>query len=155
MFKFIVAMAESQSRIYDKLVDASDQINLHLAKLVLFSDSEYVPHWKKEIFAFLHRVDRLKGSKKWPKEKMIMRALSTHDDTAEQYMMLAMDDESELAVSGIITVSDIERAFFSYHAWLAKELSINGMITRSSAYEELNNICRLSETISQQPDSFE
>lgn len=145
MFKYIRSMAESQSRIHDKLADASDQINLHIAKLVLFGDSEYASHWKQEIFAFLHRVDRLKGSKKWPKEKMIMRALSTHDDTAEQYMMLALDDESSLAASPTVTVSDIERAFLRYHAWLARELSANGMIKRSDTYAELDNICKLEK----------
>ena len=141
MHIYIRAMSESQNKIYDKLTDKSDQILIHLAKLLIYPNCQYVNHWKKEIMSFLWRVDKLKGKNKYPSEKFIVKALSTHNDVLAHYISHAIDAESELQPNQISS-DTFERAAKEYQHWLAKMLSQQGVIDASLIYSELDEIVR-------------
>ena len=141
MYKLILGISEYQNKIYDKLTTASEHIDEHIIKLLYYSDSSYVEHWKAEIFAFLHKIDKLKGRNKWPKSKFIKEALSTHNDMLHEYGLLVKEEESELAPR-YISDDTILLAVNDYQNWLAEQLSIKGIVLHSEVCAKLDEIIK-------------
>ena len=142
MYIYIRSMSEAQSKVYDKLSAASDQILLHIAKLMLFPDSAYTDHWMHEIWAFLSRVEKLKGKNKWPKASFIRKSLSTHNDMIEVYIPLAADDEEDLEPVDL-TARELLQAVESYIDWISAELSTYGYVQQSAVKRKLSEVCNL------------
>lgn len=144
MYIYIRSMSEAQSKVYDILTASSDQIIRHIAKIMLYPDSPYVDHWMHEIWSFLFRVDKLKGKNKWPKASFIQKSLSTHNDTIEVYIPLAIDDEDEATPTVDISTSELLQAVQSYIEWISLELSAHGYVRQNEVKEKLFEICNLN-----------
>lgn len=134
---YIRAMSEERQEIRRGLVNTSDQIVLHLVKLMLFSDTEYVHHWMQEIYAFLHRIKKVKGKNKFPDYKFIKEALSTNNDVIPSIISEAKTVEPELTPN-TTSVSSIEAAVEFYIDWISTELSTGG-------YVELDDVVGILE----------
>ena len=132
-------MSEYKSRIYDTLVSASEQIDLHMIRLMLFPNSHYVDHWMHEIWSFLFKVDKLKGKNKYPTAKFIYDALSVHNDILGNYMKIVEDLEENLEPVDI-AVSDVISAVVSYQKWIASELSQNGIVLQKDVKAKLHEL---------------
>lgn len=136
---YIRAMSEERSAIKSELSKASDQLNMHLIKVMLYPDADCLNHWKGEIYAFLHKVDKLKGKNKWPKADFIKQCISTHNDMIEQYVILVEDEEYELTPRSI-NIRTLELAIDDYDNWIADELSNHGVVKRSDVYRKIDEL---------------
>ena len=139
MYIYIKSMSEHQSEIYRNLTSVSRQINLHIIKILLYPNCEYVDHWMHEIWSFLFDVDKQRNTKKWPKESFLKKSLSTHNDLIEQYVDIVIDEESFLEPREL-DYNEIKRCIEDYYSWVAEELSKNGRIRQSETKTKLKEI---------------
>ena len=139
MYRYIKAMSEERRTIHNRLVDRSDVINEHIIKLLLFPDSSDRDHWKQEIVNALPRIQKMKGTNKFPSASFIQEGLSTFNDSVSSYIRTIEDDYRTLSPVPV-GQRDIVRALQWYQSYLAKELSKNGSILRTEAYFILDDI---------------
>lgn len=142
MFIYIRSMSESQTEIYRELTSAGDQINLHILKILMFPDCDYVDHWMHEIRSFLFRVKKLKSKNRWPKETFIRKAISTTNDMIEQLMIVVEDEETDLT-SRKIHPEDALKCIENYQNWISHELSTKGVVKQSDVKTKLSEFCRI------------
>lgn len=138
---YIFAMSEYQKEIYRKLTSASEQIDEHIIRLLLFPNCRYQEHWKDEIYAFLSRIERLKGKNKWPKAKFIKEALEVHNDILQSYIYFVTDVESQFTPVNV-ELDVIESAINEYQDWISEELSKNGYVRLSEVHTKLDEILK-------------
>ena len=138
MYIYIRSMSEEQSRIYDKLTNASDKIVEHIVKLILYPDAQEYNHWKGEIFSFLWKVDKLKGKNKYPSEKFLYKALSTHTDNVEVYLDVIkhMYKDQPRNISTELATECVDL----YMSWLAVNFSSKGSVRPDDVYVKLDKI---------------
>ena len=136
---YIRSMSEAQSRIYDSITSKVTSINTHMAKLMLFKDTEYVNHWESEIYAFLHDVNKLKGTNKYPKQKFILKCLSVGNDSAEKYLEMARAEEEEIQPAQVSSAAYLH-ALKQYQEWISAELSSKGYVTPKEVRSVLENL---------------
>lgn len=139
MYLYISGMSKSQARVYDSISAASEQINIHIAKIMLFPDSEYVDHWMHEIWSFLPRISRLKGTNKLPKPSMIKRALTEENDALNSYLLIAEDLEDELEPCDV-TLQEYTNVVEAYQAWLCQILSTSEQVRQVDVKAKLNEL---------------
>lgn len=132
-------MSNTLANVRDNVKYASYEIDHHIIKLLLFPDTEYTNHWKQEIFAFLHDIDKLKSTNKWPKETDILDWLACHNDVLSNYR-ITVEDEYEDLVPCNISNSDILSAIEDYQAFLASNLASSGLVRRKDVYDLLSAI---------------
>ena len=72
MKRYVTAMSIPKRIIENKLEEAAAPLTDHLVKLYLFSDSEYVNHWRQEVYGFLNSVPKLKSNNKLPTFQFII-----------------------------------------------------------------------------------
>ena len=139
MYIYISGMSKPQAKVYDAISAASEQINIHIAKIMLFPDSAFVDHWMHEIWSFLPRVSRIKGSNKLPKSSMILRALSEENDALNSYLIIAEDLEDELDPIDV-TLTEYAKVVRAYQQWLAEMLSSNEQIRQADVKATLTEL---------------
>ena len=134
-------MSEYQKEIYRKLTSASEQIDKHIVRLLIFPNCRYEKHWKDEIFAFLSDINKLKGKNKWPKAKFIKDALAVHNDILQSYIYFVTDVESQFTPVNV-ELDVIESAVEDYQDWIAAELSTKGYVRLSEVHTKLDEILK-------------
>ena len=139
MYRYIVGMADTKSEIGRLVAAASEQIDLHIIKLLLMPESNDANHWKQEIYSFLRNVNRLKSSKKWPEFDFLLERISCHEDIVENLRFL-VEQDYPAALQSNVSNNDIIKAFQEYHHFLAAGLSSKGVIGRQDCYDVLDNI---------------
>ena len=127
MYLYIRSMSESKNKIYSDITSASKQIDQHIIRLMLYPNSSYRDHWMHEIWAFLHDVDTLKNTHKFPKKSFIFDALSVHNDILRNYVKLVISEEEDLEPS-YIDLDDLLSITRSYQDWLSEKLSSEGVV---------------------------
>lgn len=132
----VTAMSKSQSRMHDSIANASEQINLHIAKLMLFPESPYVDHWMHEIWSFMPRIGTLKSTGKLPKSEFIKKVMSEDNDILSAYLVNAADDEDQLDPVNV-SVTAYTAVLTAYQDWLSKELSANGLVRQQDVKDKL------------------
>ena len=142
MYIYIKSMSEAQTEIYRDIRDASDQVVLHILKILMFPDSKYVDHWMHEIWGFLFRVKKLKGKNRFPKPDFIKKAMSTSNDMIPELMSVVLDLESELEPTWVDSDVALE-CIEAYQNWLASELSAHGVVNQSAVKAKLKEICNV------------
>ena len=142
MYIYIRSMSEKQSEIYRKLTSASDQINLHIVKLLMFPNCSYVDHWMHEIWSFLFKVDKLKSNNKWPKQSFIKNALAVHNDIINTYIVIAPDEEENLDPKEV-SISYALQCIEEYQDWISEKLSSEGVVRQVEVKSKLREICNL------------
>ena len=139
MYWYIRGAAKYKDKLYDDISDLGDQISLHIVKLLLFSDSAYAGHWMHEIWAFLHRMQKLKNTKKLPKAKFIYDALSCSNDIIDSLVKEAIETEVELKPRDIAEV-DILATLENYQHWLSDKLSSDGYVSQEDVKSKLTEL---------------
>lgn len=141
MYIYIRAMSEPQAEVYRKISDQTGNIVEHIIKLVEYPDAQERNHWKQEIFSFLHRVSKLRNTKKLPSTKLIMKALTIYNDmvpelkngvhrTYKNYTPRNLDDDKILSI------------LLSYENWHANELSLHGLVIDEDVYDKLDELTK-------------
>jgi hypothetical protein len=107
--------------------------------LYLYADSEYVNHWKQEVWNFLHDVPKIKSTKKYPSYKLIRYAVGAYEDMIPEFVSLIEDNYSELEVQRS-DISELEKIVTMYFDWISAELTEKGLVNRLSVYNKLEEI---------------
>ncbi len=136
---YIRAMSEDRRNIQSELKSHSEQLDEHIIRLMLYPNSDYVSHWKQEIWNLLHKVDKLKGKHQFPKASFIYDAISTHNDMIKEFRELVEDIESELTPVDVSTERIIQ-VLETYQRWVAEMLSVRGIVRRSEVYAKLDEL---------------
>lgn len=142
MFRYIRAMASSRLLLQTKLNAKSEQVVEHLVKIAMFPKSSTIPHWKQEIFAFLHSVDRQKSNHKYPSEKFIYESISTMNDILDSYVDYVRDCEGE-QMPLYPTDDSLLNYISGYQRWIAKELSTKGRISKDACYSKIDELKKI------------
>ena len=142
MYIYIRSMSEAQTEIYRDIRDASDQITLHILKILMFPNSSYIDHWMHEIWSFLFRVKKLKGKNKFPKVAFIKDAMSTSNDMIPELMSVVLDLEPELEPIWVDSKEALA-CIKAYQDWAASELSAHGVIRQADVKAKLKEICNV------------
>lgn len=143
---FVTEFAENKKEIERSLKPLTEKIIEHLFKLYLLPNDESVKHWKKDIYSFIHSIDKLKGSNKRPTSKQIYEWTfgKKADIFDDNYYVEIMVDTIEYEYNVIINENvdtvknDMYKVCSNYFRWLSNELSIKGLISPQSVYKELN-----------------
>lgn len=128
----IFAMSHSKKEVKDKILSVSDVLAEHLVKVSLMPDSSNVSHWKDEIYSFLNRVPKLKGSNKYPSYNSLIRCISSDNDILDNIIWQVCSDYS--LDNDICNVASAFTVVAEYQDWLAKHLSNTGAVTRKMVH---------------------
>lgn len=139
MYRYIKAMSDKRADVRNELKYAGEQIALHLLKLLMYPDAQERNHWKQEIYAFLHKVPKLKKTNKWPEQEFIFEAVSVYDDVVDNLILEVQDEEEQLTPINIDVVK-AQQVLIEYHSWIAQELSQYGILRRQSVYDKLDEL---------------
>lgn len=139
MFRYIRAMPRGDKDIENRIADAAEQIDEHLIKLILYpNNTQDIEHWRSEIYAFLHKVDKRKTANKYPKSRFIYNALACHNDIMDNIIRCV---KSEYAYTPkYISNPEILEIIEKYQKWLAYELSSQGAVTKQEVTQCLQSL---------------
>ena len=142
MKRIIVAMSKYDAEVRADLTDKSQRkMYEHLVLLLLYPKTEYADGWRKEVYAFENSVERLKRTKRFPKEKFIYSCLSECEDVIPQIVAQCKD---KMAGTNIIPkhyeYEEIEELIDKYVRWLSYQLSVKGYVTITEVTIELKEL---------------
>lgn len=132
-------MSFDKQTIKLKLANCAEQLTDHLIKLYLFPNTDYVTHWRKEVWNFLNKVPRFSYNNKRPSSKFIYDIISGYVDDAENLMYTTMS-EYDAHVPQRFDPDELEAMLSDYFEWLSNELSENGSTTSSKVYDKLKEL---------------
>lgn len=145
---YITAMTESRKEIERSLKGSAEAVVEHIMKLVLMPHHSARNHWKQEIAALLHKVDRLAGSKKYPSAQDIykwtygkIRDRVTDTIYMEEMLYGLTTDyniETDMTPNEFCGLTD--SACTQYFKWLSDRLSSIGMIASQRIYDKLDEL---------------
>lgn len=136
---YISAMGTNKSVIENQLVNAAGPLTDHLIKLYLFPHSEYVNHWRQEVYGFLSRVPKLKGKNQYPESDFIFDCISVYLDQTEESMHY-IAEEYKSHVPERFNSTELESILESYLMWLSDILSESGRAHSSAIYSKLEEL---------------
>lgn len=145
---YITAQAMQKRDIETKFaVKISDTVE-HLFKLYLMPNHSSRNHWEGEIFGFIHKVEKLKRTNRYPSAQEIYKW--TYDKvqdivTDKKQMSIEIRDVCERYNMDItIPIEEIMNAFnelcVDYFHWLADRLSTDGSVTSRDVYAKLDSL---------------
>ena len=139
----ILCFANSKTSISSELKSNSGELFKTLVKLYLYPNHVSVNHWKQEIAAFLNKVPRTKGNKKFPNKHFILKnTWEIYEDAISNMIEPIIEDYGDTVV--MIDVDDLYEKCEAYFNWIAGELSSNGFVSNKRIYNKLDSIFNLT-----------
>lgn len=137
----ILGFATRRSDIAAAIEENTRELITHLIKLWIFSDVEDCDHWKQEVYNFLHRVPRLKGSKKFPSKKFILNnTIEINRSNISALLRIVITDYGDCYTQQQKLYPTMELRIDFYFEWLADELSRYGQVARNDVYAKLSEL---------------
>lgn len=133
----ILCMSADNKMIKNKLESRTPQIIEHIIKLCLYPNNESVNHWKREVWAAIHVVQKQKRTNKFPSSKFIFEATwGTDGDMLDQFIQIVMSEYSKVEYDLV----SIQSCCIKYFTWLSKKLAAYGFVTNQDASDILDDI---------------
>lgn len=145
---YITAQSMQKRDIETKLSISMTQTIEHLLKLYLMSDSPARNHWQGEVYGFIHTVEKLKRTNKYPTTQNIynwtyekVQDLVTDaswlqiriEDICDQYNI-----DTNIPLNP--TMHEFDALCVNYFQWLAEMLSKRGSVTNREVYTKLDSL---------------
>lgn len=145
---YITAQALQKHEIETRLATQMSEIIEHMLKLYLMPNHSARNHWESEIYAFVHNVEKLKQTKKYPtKEQIYSWTYKKVQDLVndEDWMAIAIEDICEqygikLTVSVNCVMHELDKICIDYFNWLSNNLSERGRATSREVYQKLDEL---------------
>lgn len=132
-------MADTKKEITESIHNKEWMISEHLIKCMLYPKSENINHWKVELYGFVHNVNKVKGTNKYPSYKQLYK-----------WVLNRFEDSLLDRIDGY--VSDITRKYgnveynkqmlydkiIEYFKWLLQNLSEKGYVTRQEVSDKID-----------------
>lgn len=141
---YLTELADSKQQIRNDIVHEENNIIEHLLKCFLYKNStgDY-NHWKKEIYSFLNRIPKLRGSNKFPSHNILKKfTIDRFGDVLKDWIP---HDIRAMVVDGYPKIEDynieeLYNAIIDYYEWLIKELSSNGKVENIQVYNKIDEL---------------
>ena len=139
MKRRIFAFSRTNKDAYEKIKDQAENVTYHLIKIFLWPEVQEVPHWKKEVYASLFRVPKLKVNNKFPKFNTLMYCTwDTTEDVIYEWSQGIMDAMKEDPVP--FDHDQLRSAIHEYYEWLCRGLSKIGVVEPSKIYTKIEEL---------------
>lgn len=141
MKKYINCNAMKRSDLAADIESKTIPVMNALAQLYYFPDNINKKHWRQEVWASFHRIQRLKRSNKLPnKEFVLLNSIECNRDQFGIVKKFIIDKESEFSPDPIRFHNDstFKDLVTDYFEWLAAKFEIQVQIPQSEVYEELD-----------------
>ena len=138
--KFILfEMAERRKEIARWLSSNSMPVMEHLVKYLCVNDKDMREHWIDEIYGFLHTVDLIKGSNKYPTKEFIVD--NTYGKHADSICLKRNKILKKYNDSTLVELSDEKLLDFIlyYFQHLSEYLSYDGYVSEDEVRDILTS----------------
>ena len=140
MIRYMKSTLLNEATVENIIVYTSGELTEHLIKLYIYNKSEYINHWRQEVWNSLRRVPKLKSTKKFPTEKFIYSQVTGYCDMLPELASSILDEYAELTPREDIDFEFLKSQIESYYKWLSTQLSSKGVITPRECYKELEQL---------------
>lgn len=145
---YITAQALQKREMETRLATRMSDVIEHMLKLYLMPNHSARNHWETEIYTFIHSVEKLKQSKKYPtKEQIYSWTYDKVQDlvTDTSWMTLAIEDicdqyNIQLTISINTVIYELDNLCIIYFSWLSENLSERGRLTNREIYQKLDEL---------------
>ena len=111
----------------------------HIVKLSLYPINGACRHWRKEIFAFLNKMNVLKGSNKLPSKDFLFKCLyESQKPYLDGYINYYIVEYGEPDVN--VDVDRIKSRIKEYFEWVSDKLSSTRRLHTSEVYTKLDDL---------------
>lgn len=140
---YVRGSAKRLSDIKDDIDERTPELIEALAQLYLFPNTEYVNHWRTEVWNKFPRMSRTKGRKKLPSKKDILQSSwGNYQNDTDVIMEWAIAHESQLTpdYSRLNDKKTFNRLVYEYLNWLSEKLSQRHVLSPTEVYSKLNDL---------------
>lgn len=137
--------AKRSNEIGQDISSKSEQIIIHLLKIFYYRDNEeLVEHWTGELWDFLHRVAKLKNTKKFPTKDFILYHLwlgteDTFEDDLPDYIS-SLNRRYSKKLGKINIDSKVMSFCRDYCEWISEILSNKGSLSSDEIFNKINSM---------------
>lgn len=137
--EFAVSLSELKSDLRGRYMTTCIE---HLVKLAVLNSPRNINHWRSEVYAAVHSINKLKKDNKYPKASVIFDTVwNAYGDDLDKFIDTAIKEEpNEKMKSNIKDADDIIKPVYNYVMWLSLELSKHGKINRQDCFNKLEEI---------------
>lgn len=145
---YISAQSVKRQEIIQELHQKSAVIIEYIMKIMLMPNHSARNHWEGEIAGQLNRIRSIKGSNKYPSDKLLLQCLYYDADdilfnkqriTNDIYnIMDEYNCDYEYDLDSFMNA--LQSVCFDYFSWLSKRISVNGSIRNQEIYKELASL---------------
>lgn len=132
-------MGIAKKALEGQLISISGELIEHLVKLYMFPDTEYTEHWRAEVYNFLHKSPKLKGTNKPPKAEFIYSCISGYIDEIDEIMQVIATDCTECYQTRFDSY-EAEQLINDYLLWLSMRLSESAVLSSSEIFTKLEEL---------------
>ena len=133
----IIGFSRPNREIYEDLHSKAEVVAIHLIKLFLWPHAREVVHWKKEVYAAISKISKLKSNNRRPKpEEIVKHTWGIVNDSIEDWTiaLIRIMKEDPIAYRS----EAVHYAILEYFERLADLLSSTGMVGSNEVSEEVD-----------------
>lgn len=132
----VIGFSRPNREIYEDLHSKAEAVTIHLIKLFLWPYVQETGHWKKEVYAAISKISKLKSSNRRPKpEEIVKHTWGIVNDSIEDWTSALVRIMREDPVP--YEPEAVSSAILEYFEWLADLLSSTGMVGSQEVSEEV------------------
>lgn len=133
----VIGFSRPNREIYEDLHSKAEVVAIHLIKLFLWPYVREVGHWKKEVYAAISRISKLKSSNRRPKpEEIVKHTWGVVNDSIEDWTIALIRIMKEDPIPHELEA--VDSAIREYFEWLADLLSSTGMVGSNEVFKEVD-----------------
>lgn len=141
----LLEMSEDKAKLGSKIDNVTWILDEHLVKCLIYQNkTNTLNHWQHEIYSFLPRVPKLKGSNKYPSEKFLYNCtINIYSDALMDYLNShVVNVQDKYGKVDNINKQGLYDCIIAYYKWLIPILSKNGAVTEPEVRAEINNLIK-------------
>ena len=141
----LLEQAAPKKKILDELYASNRYIITHLLCIYLWYDTEYVTHWKKEVYTAMSDIPKMKHNNKFPNKEVIYNNTfgvieDVFLDRFDHYIELVSLKEDKLELPHNLNPRKVKNYLEDYFIWLSDKLSTKGYVSLSEVNNEIDNL---------------
>lgn len=134
-------LARGKAEITNKIDNISDEIIDHLILCLLYNDRQELNHWTREIHGLLYKIDKVKGSNKYPSYKKLRKWwFAGFEDTLMDNLDVRIDRIMNEYGQVEYDKNKIYNSIINYFEWLLQRLSEKGSVYQSEVSTKIDEL---------------
>ena len=133
----VIGFSRPNREIYEDLHSKAEVVAIHLIKLFLWPHVQETGHWKKEVYAAISKISKLKSNNKRPRpEEIVKHTWGIVNDSIEDWITALIRIMKEDPI--LHELESVNSAMLEYFEWLSDLLSNTGMVGSQEVAEEVD-----------------